>query len=137
MRVALCFVCFLTLASCVQQQFWVKNAVTYDRYERDFVGCQTTATQSVPTNTQVTWAPYVGIYSVDTNSALRTKNFELCMRDKGYSQVILNACTGSSLEAARKQMALPQDRSKIMQIRANACYTFKGDGSPFLYMGTP
>lgn len=133
MRVVISMVAVVALSACVQQQFWVKNAVTYDRYERDFVGCQTVATQSVPTNTQVAWAPYVGVYSVDTNSALPTKNFELCMRDKGYSQVALQPCTGADLEAARNQMTRPQDRSRTMQIGPKSCYTLKADGSPFLH----
>ncbi len=51
----------LALGGCVDQNFFVKNAVTYDRYERDYVGCSTAAAQKVPTNTQVGWMPYVGI----------------------------------------------------------------------------
>ena len=51
----------LLVGGCVDQEFFVRQNVTYDRYERDFVGCATRATQEVPTNTQVGWMPYGGV----------------------------------------------------------------------------
>jgi hypothetical protein len=85
-RATLLFTLALSLTGCVTNEFYVKNGVTLDMYERDGVGCATTATQAVPTNTQIGWAPYVGIYSADTNAPLRDKNMEICMRDRGYSE---------------------------------------------------
>ncbi len=86
MRVAAIGLSVVLVSGCVPSEFYVKQGVTYDRYERDGVACATAATQAVPTNTQVTWAPYVGIYSVDTNAPLRDKNMEICMRDRGYQE---------------------------------------------------
>ena len=127
---------FLAVSGCVSQDFWVRNSVTYDKYERDFVGCQTLATQAVPTNTQVGWVPYGGVYSVDTNSPLRLKNFEICMRDRGYSQQPIPYCSGDALTAADAQARLPVDRNRRMKISANSCYTFGPDGTPYIFSGT-
>ena len=126
----------LILAGCVDQEFFVRQNVTYDRYERDFVGCATRATQEVPTNTQVGWMPYVGIYSADTNAALRGKNFELCMRDRGYQKVKIPYCSGDKLKAANAQAKAPQDRRRRMKVTQASCWVGKPDGAPFLYSGT-
>ena len=123
------------LAACVQQEHFVKNGITYDRYERDTVGCATAATQAVPTNTQVAWAPYVGIYSQDTNQPLRVKNFELCMRDKGYQKVSLPYCAGDKLKAATERAKEATPRNWRMKITSASCYVHKSDGSAFLYTG--
>ncbi len=77
--------------------------------------------------------PYVGIYSADTNTALRTKNFELCMRDHGYAQAKLPFCTGDKAKAAEKRARLPQNRARVMHITQASCYVHKPDGTPFLY----
>ena len=125
----------LVLAGCVDQEHFVKQNVTYDRYERDYVACATSATQEVPTNTQVGWAPYVGIYSADTNTALRLKNFEICMRDRGYQKVSMPYCTGDELKKATEMSKARQDRSRRMVINSRSCYINTADGSPFLYSG--
>lgn len=125
----------LLVGGCVDQEFFVRQNVTYDRYERDFVGCATRATQEVPTNTQVGWMPYVGVYSADTNAALRGKNFELCMRDRGYQKVKMPYCQGEKLKAATAQAKAPQNRQRKMKVTSASCWVGKADGSPFLYSG--
>ncbi|MDU8927555.1 hypothetical protein RXV86_09180 [Alisedimentitalea sp. MJ-SS2] len=121
------------LTACVDQSFFVKQGVTYDRYERDYVQCSTVAAQKVPVNTQIGWAPYVGIYSTDTNAALRMKNFELCMRDKRYQQVKIPYCSGEKAKAATEQMKLPSRRSTKMKITPQTCYISDPSGRPHLY----
>jgi hypothetical protein len=123
----------LLLSGCVPNEFYVQQGVTLDRYERDGVGCATLATQAVPTNTQVTWAPYVGIYSVDTNSPLRDKNMEICMRDKGYQRIAIPYCTGDALSAGTAMAKQPSDRTRQMRISSASCYVIARDGAPFLY----
>lgn len=123
----------LSLSACVSNDFYVRQGVTYDRYERDGVACATQATQAVPTNTQVSWAPYVGIYSVDTNSPLRDKNMEICMRDRGYQRIAISYCEGDSAAAATKAAKQPADRNRQMRITSQSCYVLAPDGSPFLY----
>ena len=136
MHRGIALICCLGLSACVTQEYFVKQNVTYDQYERDFVGCATKASQDVPTNTQVGWAPYVGIYSQDTNAALRQKNFGLCMRDMGYQSVPLNFCSGDAATQARKAASLRQNRENRMKITSQTCYVTKADGSPFLYTPT-
>lgn len=123
----------LLLAGCVPSEFYVRQGVTLDRYERDGVGCATQATQAVPTNTQVSWAPYVGIYSVDTNSPLRDKNMEICMRDLGYQRVSIPYCSGDALTAATTRSKEPADRNRKMQVTSGSCYVIAPDGTQFLY----
>ncbi len=123
----------LALSGCVPNDFYVKQGVTFDRYQRDSVGCATVATQAVPTNTQVSWAPYVGLYSVDTNSGLRGQNLEICMRDRGYQKVSIPYCTGNSLNPATEVAKLPQDRNKKMKISKDSCYVLGAAGGPSLY----
>ena len=123
----------VSVSGCVSNEFFVKQGVTFDRYERDSVSCATQATQSVPTNTQVGWAPYVGLYSVDTNEGLRGKNLEICMRDRGYQKVAIPYCAGPSLKAATEKAKLPQDRNKKMRITKDSCYVFGADGTPALH----
>jgi hypothetical protein len=122
-----------TVAGCVDQDFFVRQNVTYDKYERDSVSCATRATQQVPTNTQVGWAPYVGVYSTDVNAALRAKNLEICMRDKGYQKVKIPFCQGERLKAATAASKSPQIRSKRMKINKTSCWLNRPDGSAFLY----
>jgi hypothetical protein len=121
------------LAGCVSSEFYVRQGVTLDRYERDGVACATEATQAVPANTQVSWAPYVGIYSVDTNSPLRDANMEICMRDRGYQRVAVPYCAGDSLNAATAAARQPADRKREMRVTTASCYVIAPDGSPFLY----
>lgn len=123
-----------TLAACVGQEFYVRQNVTFDRYERDTVACRTLATQAVPTNTQVGWAPYVGIYSVDTNEGLRASNHELCMRDRGYQPVEIPYCSGEAATAATQASRQPRNRNERMRIASNSCYITTAEGS---YLFTP
>lgn len=133
MRFVVLAVSFSILAGCVKQEFFYKNEVTYDRYERDYVGCATSASQDVPTNTQVGWAPYVGIYSTDTNSALRIKSFELCMRDRGYAKATIPYCAGAKANEAQKLSAQPQSRARRMKVTQESCYITTLNGAPYLY----
>lgn len=130
---AIGFAAAALVSGCVEQQVFVKQDVTYDRYERDFVGCSTKATQAVATNTQVGWAPYVGIYSYDTNTALRVKNLELCMRDLGYQQVVMPFCAGDRQTRAMAEARQPQDRNRRMTIQPNSCYVNRPDGTVYIH----
>lgn len=121
------------LSGCVSSEFYVKQGVSADRYERDGVGCATAAAQAVPTNTQVAWAPYVGIYSVDTNNVLRDKNMEICMRDRGYQRVPVPYCAGTDVTKATEMSKRPRDPNKMMHVTADSCYILDGKGAPFLY----
>jgi len=132
-KIAVPLIVVTILGGCVDKEVFAKNSVTYDQYERDYVACGTLASQAAPTNTQVAWAPYVGIYSVDTNEQLRISNFEICMRDKGYSEVKLPYCQGESAKAAQNLMSLPQNRQARMRIVSGSCYVLKPDQSPFIY----
>ena len=123
----------MVLSGCVDQSLFVKQNVTYDQYERDYVACSTKAAQLVPVNTQIGWAPYVGIYSTDTNAALRMKNFEICMRDAGYQQVTISYCSGKSAEIATQQSRGVRDRGEKMKITQQTCYVAGPDGRPFIY----
>jgi hypothetical protein len=123
----------VALSGCVTSEFYVKQGVTLDRYQRDTVGCATSATQAVPTNTQVSWAPYVGIYSVDTNEGLRGQNLEICMRDRGYQKVAIPYCAGDALASATESSKTPQDRNRKMIISQSSCYVFDAAGNPYLF----
>lgn len=131
-KIILLFPLILT-TGCVDQSFFVKQNISYDQYERQYVGCATKATQNVPTNTQVAWAPYVGIYSTDTNAALRQKNFDICMRDGGYQEVTLPYCTGDALKQAQAQASEPKNLKRKMKINSGSCYISTGSGQPYLY----
>ena len=123
----------VSLSGCVANDIYVKQGVTMDRYERDGVGCATEATQAVPTNTQVGWAPYVGIYSADTNLPLREKNMEICMRDRGYQKVSLPYCSGAALKAATAEAKLPRSSTKTMRVGTGSCYIMDAKGQAYLY----
>ena len=121
----------IVLSGCVDQEFYVRQGVSLDLYQRDTVSCATTATQAVPTNTQMGWAPYVGVYSVDTNVALRTANLDICLRDRGYQKVTIPYCADGNLQAATAAAALPNDPSRRMNIRADSCYINTVSGPSF------
>ena len=123
------------VGGCVDQDLFVRQNVTYDRYERDAVGCATKASQQVPTNTQVSWAPYVGIYSTDVNAPLRNKNYEICMRDRGYKKVKIPFCQGDKAKTAAELAKSPKVRQMRMKVGQNSCWVNKPDGSVFLYSG--
>jgi hypothetical protein len=123
----------MVLSGCVTTEMFVKQGVTMDRYERDTVGCATKVTQAVPTNTQVAWAPYVGIYSVDTNSGLRSANLDICMRDKGYQKRPVPYCQGDIMKDATAAAAMPPDSKRRLNITADTCYVNRADGRQFIY----
>ena len=122
----------LSLTGCLEQDFYVRQGVTFDRYQRDTIGCATSATQSVPTNTQLSWAPYVGVYSVDTNVSLRTANLDICLRDKGYQKVTIPYCADASLTSATAAAKGPRDMNRKMAITASSCYINTQSG-PFFF----
>lgn len=117
------------LAGCVPTQYWVKNGVTLAQYQREQTQCEVTGAQSVPTNTQVGWAPYVGIYSADTNSGLRDRVIAQCMTDKGYQYVELPTC-GSDI-AAKFRSGEITAREKML-VTPQTCVISTGNG-PMLY----
>lgn len=119
--------------SCVATTFPVKQGVTFDRYERDTVSCAAESTRQVPTNTQVAWAPYVGIYSVDTNAQLRGKSNEICLRDKGYEMMQIPYCGSALVEAANTAARATRDRKRVMRVSPESCYVIAPNGQPFLY----
>lgn len=123
----------IALSGCVPQEFFVKNNVTYDRYERDSLACATKVTQQVPTNTQVGWAPYVGVYSSDTNAPLRAANFELCMRDKGYQKVQVPMCSGDQTAALATGFGSDARRAQRMKVKSNSCFVMNSKGEQLLY----
>ncbi len=100
--IALVALASFVLAGCVSQPMMVRPGIEYAAYERDRTECAARATQSIPSNTQFGWAPYVGIYSVDTNAGIKRKFFEQCMRSRGYSRHELPMCDGKTISAALK-----------------------------------
>jgi len=92
----------LSLAGCAPtvSNYYVKQGVTYDQYQRDALACANEATANAPDSNQVQWAPYVGVYTVDANTGLRNANVEICMRNKGYSNVAIPYCPMEKREAA-------------------------------------
>jgi hypothetical protein len=125
----------LVLSGCISQQFYVKNGVTLDRYERDGVFCATKATQEVGTNTQIAWDYYAGLYTADTNNELRARNMEICMRDRGYAYVEIPMCTGDQLKKANEKAKQPRNLKNRMKVNSSSCYTVNSDGKPLLYSG--
>lgn len=126
------------VSACVpNQQFFLKNGVTLDRYERDGLDCVNKATGATPVNTQVAWAPYVGVYSVDTNAGLRTANVEICMRDKGYvySQVPSCAGRGKDVIAAAQSSGFGDKRrlKQRMRVGPNSCVVRSPKGEDLLF----
>ena len=101
-RAVICCILACSLGGCVAGggSYYVKQGVTYDRYQRDFLACANEATANAPASNQVQWAPYVGLYTVDANTGLRNANVEICMRNKGYSNVEIPYCPMEKREAA-------------------------------------
>ncbi|MCV2877585.1 hypothetical protein OE699_01865 [Sedimentimonas flavescens] len=126
-------IALVAVSGCVPTMIPIKNGVTYDRYERDTVGCAAESSRQVPTNTQVNWDPYIGIYSTDTNAKLRNSTNEICLRDKGYQMVQLPYCSGKALTAATEASKQRTDLRKVMHATSNSCYINRGDGTIYLY----
>lgn len=113
----------VSLTACAgPEPMYVKEGVTYLQYQRDTVSCLTQAAQAVPSNTQLSWKPYVGLYTADTNEPLKVANADLCLREKGYSKVTVPLCD----QAVRTQgMYGPQtdtDPNKRMHVGPGSCY---------------
>ncbi|PTV94831.1 hypothetical protein C8J27_10699 [Rhodobacter aestuarii] len=121
------------LGGCEATTVPVKNGVTFDRYERDTVFCQAESTRQVPTNTQVSWGPYTGLYSVDTNTQIRAKTNEICLRDKGYQLVSIPYCSGANLKAADAESRTQHQRSDVMRVNENSCYVISWEGNTYIY----
>ncbi|WP_139816233.1 hypothetical protein [Planktotalea arctica] len=126
------------ISACVpNQQFFLKNGVTLDRYERDALECVNKATGSTPANTQLGWAPYVGVYTVDANAALRDANVEICMRDKGYVYSEVPSCAGRGQDIinAAQQTGFGDKRrlSQRMSVGADTCVARNTKGELLLY----
>lgn len=116
-----------------RQDFYVKPDVTLDRYERDALACVNQATAATPTNTQIGWMPYVGLYSADTNAGLRAANVQLCMRDRGYQLVQFPACQTNIPEAQRFGFG---DRTRLgqrLKVGPQSCVTWGAQGETILY----
>jgi hypothetical protein len=121
------------LTGCVSQEFQIKQNVTYDQYQRDSTQCGAAATQQVGTNTQVGWAPYVGIYSVDANAGLRNQQFDICMRDKGYVKRSVPGCSSNATAAQQTGFGSEKRLNQTLKLAENSCYVLTPTGSRLLY----
>ena len=117
--------CAVALAGCVNQEKFVKNNITYSKYEQDVGHCQTVSTQEVPVNrspgAEIAVALMTGSYAVqDANASARLANFNSCMISKGYQRVELPQC--KDLKKARESGAGPLTASQKIKIGAGSCY---------------
>jgi len=127
-------IAFLALSGCVSQEFYVKSNVTFDRYNRDVVACQTEVTQAIPSNTQVTFDPITfWIYSTDRNDKLRQSAMGICMRDKGYTQVELPYCTKNAVEATENGFGSMKRPNQRLNIQPNSCWVNTNQGESRFY----
>lgn len=133
MKLGMVAVAGFALAGCVQQEFFVRQDVNYDRYQRDTAACATKATQEVSANTQVGWVPYVGVYSVDANAGLRQTNFEICMRDRGYSKVALPGCSANAGAAQQEGFGSTSRLGQNLKISDQSCFVLSPRGETLLY----
>ena len=114
------------------RNFFLKNGVSYDRYERDTVSCVNLATVAAPNAPQVGWIPYVGVYSVDQNTGLRQANLEICMRDNGYAYVPVPLCPRERrADTIANGFGRKSDLSQRLSVRADSC--FVGHQGQFLF----
>ena len=115
--------CGPTNLSHLNREFFLKQGVTYDRYERDILACANQATSAAPNSTQVGWMPYVGIYSYDPNDALRAANLEVCMRDKGYTSTAVPHCDLAIRDSvAATGFGRKDALSQRLNVRKDSCY---------------
>lgn len=113
----------LSLASCAgPEPMFVKEGVTFLQYQRDTVSCLNEAAQAVPSNTQLGWQPYVGLYTADTNEPLKVANAELCLREKGYSKVTVPLCDENIRMQGIYGPQTDTDPNKRMHIGPGSCY---------------
>ena len=122
-----------SLTGCLETEYFVRDGVSFTQYQRDVVGCATQAAQAVPTNTQVGWAPYVGVYSSDTNEGLRMQNKEICLNQKGYSRATIPPCTGEAASDALAELRGPKGTSLPMHFASNTCYIVAPSNIAYYY----
>lgn len=115
----------LGVVGCVNQETFVKNNITYSKYEQDVAYCQTKSTQEVAVNrspgAELAVALLTGAYAVqDANATARTANYNSCMISKGYQRVELQQC--KDLSKAKKTGAGPLTATQEINIGADSCY---------------
>lgn len=120
----------LVLQGCVPTEIWLREGISGADRNRIVTNCQVKATQNVPTNTQVGWAPYVGIYSADTNTNLRAQVITQCYADKGLRRVELPICSAEISNAIRKTRPTGHKRIRVTE---QTCYVQMYDGSQYIY----
>ncbi len=132
-QVAVVAVVGLVLAGCISKPMMVRPGISYGRYEADRTRCMARAVQEVPNNTQIGWAPYVGLYSVDVNAGIKRKVYEQCMRAKGYQRAELPGCDGKTIELARA--AIRNDAIQRMKLGqpAEMCWFTDASGEERIF----
>tara|TARA_R110002049_G_C9132760_1_gene559128 strand:- start:706 stop:1125 length:420 start_codon:yes stop_codon:yes gene_type:complete len=130
-KILLVSVCSAVLAGCVNQETFVKNNITYSKYEQDVAHCKTKATQEVAVNrsqgAEVAIAIFTGVYSVqDANSDARVANYNSCMISKGYQRVELPACKNNN--EAKKTGVGPLTASRKIDVGTGSCYATDTQG---------
>jgi hypothetical protein len=113
--------------SHLTQSFYLKNNVSYARYERDTLDCANKATAAAPNAVQVGWVPYIGIYSVDKNDGLRNANLQICMRDKGYAYTPVPHCSFLIRdEIIATGFGRKESLGQKLKVRSDSCYVNDG-----------
>ena len=117
--------CGLVVAGCVNQETFVKNNITYSKYEQDVAYCQTKSTQEVAVNrspgAELAVALFTGSYVVqDANATARVANFNSCMISKGYQRVELPPCKDPN--KAKKTGAGPLTATQKINVGSGSCY---------------
>jgi len=130
-RIVLVSICSVFLAGCVNQEAFIKNNITYSKYEQDVAHCKTKSTQDVPVNrspgAELAIAIFTGVYAVqDANAEARTANYNSCMISKGYQRVELPACKNSS--EAKKTGVGPLTASRKIDVGQGSCYAADTQG---------
>ena len=123
--------CSVVLAGCVNQETFVRNDITYSKYEQDVAECKTKSTQEVAVNrsqgAEVAIAIFTGVYAVqDANGEARLANYNSCMIAKGYQRVELPACKNNS--DAKKTGAGPLTASRKINVGPGSCYASDAKG---------
>ena len=119
------------LTGCVSQEAFVKNGITYSKYEQDDAICQTKSTQEVAVNrspgAEVAVALFTGVYAVqDANAVARASNYNSCMISKGYQRIELPLCTNA--KTAKETGVGPLTATKKIEVAANSCYALDTRG---------
>lgn len=124
-------VSLVLLAGCVNQETFVKNNITYSKYEQDVAFCKTKSTKEVAVNrspgAELVVALLTGAYAVqDANAEARAANYNACMISKGYQRVELPMC-GNTTEA-KKVGTGPLTASRKIEVGSGSCYTTDAQG---------